>query len=62
LPEGGTAADSITRLGFAVADLERVLALLQASGTPVASPPRGNRVVVRDPDGRPVELLDARAT
>jgi hypothetical protein len=62
LPDDGTAADSTTRLGFAVADLEKVLALLRAIGTPVTSPPRGNRAVVRDPDGRAVELLDARAT
>jgi catechol-2,3-dioxygenase len=60
LPDDGTAADRTTRLGFAVADLEKVLESLRASGTPVASPPRVNRVVVRDPDGRAVELLDMR--
>lgn len=32
LPEDGTAADSTTRLGFAVADLENVLGSLRATG------------------------------
>jgi predicted enzyme related to lactoylglutathione lyase len=59
LPDGGV-ADSTTRLGFAVADLGRVLESLRAAGTPVLSPPRdtawGLRAVVEDPDGRAIEL------
>ena len=62
LPDGGE-ADVTTRLGFAVADLSRVLEAMQAGGTPVLSPPRdtawGKRAVVRDPDGRAVELYQA---
>ena len=62
LPEGGM-ADASTRLGFAVADLGRVLESLEAAGTPAISPPKetawGKRAVVRDPDGRAVELYQA---
>jgi predicted enzyme related to lactoylglutathione lyase len=60
LTGGATVADSTTRLGFAVADLDRVLAALHSLGTSLLDPPRdtpwGRRAVVRDPDGRAVEL------
>jgi len=60
LPDGPEAADRTLRLGFSVADLGRVLDALQAAGTPVLNPPEqttwGRRAVVRDPDGRAVEL------
>jgi lactoylglutathione lyase len=51
-------ADAMTRLGFAVPDLDAVLARL---GAAVVSGPRetelGRRAVVRDPDGRKVEMV-----
>ena len=52
-----------TRLGFAVSGLDRVMEVLSLSGVPtVRSPestPWGYRAVVRDPDGRAVELYEA---
>jgi predicted enzyme related to lactoylglutathione lyase len=60
LPEGSTAEDATTRLGFIVPDLDAVLqALGSAGGTVVTHPQRtqwGLRAVVRDPDGRSIEL------
>lgn len=51
--------DAGTRLGFAVPNLDAVLARL---GTSVVSGPRetewGRRAVLRDPDGRRVELVE----
>jgi predicted enzyme related to lactoylglutathione lyase len=52
-------ADSTTRLGFAVPDLDAVLARLGAavvSGP--AMTPWSRRAVVKDPDGRRVELVE----
>ncbi|TWU49273.1 VOC family protein [Rubripirellula reticaptiva] len=57
LPEG-TEADSSTRLGFGVADLPAVIEEL-GDLTEVSGPkttPWGLRAVVKDPDGRSVEL------
>lgn len=60
LPADAGPADASTRLGFVVRNLEAVLARL---GAAVVSGPRvtewGRRAVVRDPDGRKVELLEA---
>lgn len=57
LPADAGPADSTTRLGFAVPDLDAVVAKL---GAAVVSGPRttewGRRAVARDPDGRKVEL------
>ena len=54
------AEDHLTRLGFAVGDLATTLHALEAAGAAVISKPRqtewGLRAVVRDPDGRAVEL------
>lgn len=59
LPEDA-GVDSTTRLGFAVENLAETLAALQNIGTPVVTPAQetawGQRAVVRDPDGRAVEL------
>src|SRR5262245_31042531 len=52
-------ADSTTRLGFAVSDLDSLLDKLRADGTVVRDTPWGRRTVVRDPDGRNVELYQA---
>lgn len=50
------------RLGFTVTNLNGLLASLEAIGTEVAAAPRsgpwGRRAIVRDPDGRAVELVE----
>jgi catechol-2,3-dioxygenase len=60
LPDESSAADATTRLGFAVERLAEVVQALRDSGAVVASGPQqtawGLRAVVRDPDGRAVEL------
>jgi lactoylglutathione lyase len=60
LPEEGTAADTTTRLGFVVEQLTEVIEALQAIGSTVVAQPQatdwGYRAVVRDPDGRAVEI------
>jgi lactoylglutathione lyase len=59
-PEDGPAPDSSVRIGFNVTDLGRVMVTLRGLGTSVVTEPRvtpwGYRAVVRDPDGRAVEL------
>jgi lactoylglutathione lyase len=63
LSEETPAPEPNVRLGFVVADLEKTLAELKAHATVVINPPqstsRGFRAVVRDPDGRSVELYRA---
>jgi predicted enzyme related to lactoylglutathione lyase len=48
------------RLGFQVRDIHGALKALQAFGSPLQNPPvqtpTGLRAVVKDPDGRAVEL------
>jgi lactoylglutathione lyase len=60
LPEDGTPVDSSTRLGFAVENLAGVVQVLQGIGTRIVTPSRetawGFQAVVKDPDGRSVEL------
>ena len=60
LPDGAGEVDTTTRLGFAVVNLNEVVHALEAIGAPVVTPPQetpwGDRAVVRDPDGRAVEL------
>jgi lactoylglutathione lyase len=60
LEEDAPAPEPNVRLGFVVDDLDKALADLKALGTMVVNPPqstsRGFRAVVRDPDGRSVEL------
>jgi predicted enzyme related to lactoylglutathione lyase len=62
-PEDAPPPDSSVRLGFNVTDLGRVLESLRGLGTPVVTESRvtpwGYRAVVRDPDGRAVELYGA---
>jgi hypothetical protein len=59
LPDDGT-ADTSTRLGFKVGDLAGVVQTLQGLETPVVKQPTqtawGLQAVVKDPDGRSVEL------
>jgi hypothetical protein len=57
--------DTTTRLGFAVEDLAMVIQTLQGLGALIDSEPRqtrwGMQALVRDPDGRTIELYqDAR--
>ncbi len=60
LPKSVAQADATTRLGFRVGALHPVIAALKAAGVPVTTEPQptewGYRAVVRDPDGRSVEL------
>ena len=60
LPDGGEVADTTTRLGFAVGKLGEVVQALRESGAAIAGEPKqtawGLRAVVRDPDGRAVDL------
>ncbi len=60
LPAGTGEADSTTRLGFTVGNMTEVVETLRRHGSPVIAEPRpgewGFRAVVRDPDGRSVEL------
>jgi lactoylglutathione lyase len=64
LRDDGNPVDASTRLGFAVDDVAQVLQRLQAIGTEIVTPPRetvwGLQAVVRDPDGRAVELSQRR--
>lgn len=63
LPDDGTPADATTRLGFAVEKVNVVFQALQNLGAPVVNGPAatqwGVRAVVRDPDGRAVELYES---
>jgi lactoylglutathione lyase len=60
LTEDGQVTSDLLRLGFSVDDLAKMLQELESSGTIVISKlretPWGLRAVVRDPDGRAVEL------
>ena len=55
-------ADGTLRLGFSVTGLPETIRSLEADGATVVSHPKptawGNRAVVRDPDGRSVELYE----
>ena len=61
LPADAGPADATTRLGFSVFDLDAVMRSLEALQAVVVSRPKmtpwGRRAVVRDPDGRAVELV-----
>jgi hypothetical protein len=62
LPKDGPSADATTRLGFIVAKVAEVVQAFRALGAPVVTEPQatqwGFRAVVRDPDGRAVELYE----
>jgi lactoylglutathione lyase len=64
LPEGSTSVDSSTRLGFAVENVAEVVTALEEIGTKIVTPPKetawGFQAVVKDPDGRSVELTQPR--
>ena len=58
----GAIVDRTLRLGFSVTDLSETILSLEADGTTIVSKPKptawGNRAIVRDPDGRAVELYE----
>jgi lactoylglutathione lyase len=57
LPEDETVVDTTTRLGFVVSSLTTVLKALEKLGTTIVTKPSATeRAIVRDPDGRAVEL------
>jgi lactoylglutathione lyase len=60
LSEEGTSPDSSTRLGFGVENVAEVVQALQGIGTKIVTLARetvwGLQAVVRDPDGRAVDL------
>jgi predicted enzyme related to lactoylglutathione lyase len=66
LPDDGGGVDTTTRLGFSVENLPGVVEAVQAAGAPVVTRPQetpwGCRAVVRDPDGRAVELYQRGQT
>lgn len=54
--------DRTTRLGFEIENVAAVLPSLRSSGVKIVSEPKpsqwGLRAVIRDPDGRSVELVE----
>jgi lactoylglutathione lyase len=56
------AVDTTTRLGFSVSNVAELVTRLETAGIAVVSPVKesawGRRAVVRDPDGRAIELLE----
>lgn len=63
LPDGGK-VDGTTRLGFGVSDVEGVVESVRELAEVVSEPKQtqwGLRAVVRDPDGRAVELYGQRS-
>ena len=64
LPDDGSRVDSSTRLGFAVENVAEVIRALEGVGTKIITSPKetswGLQAVVRDLDGRSVELTQRR--
>jgi lactoylglutathione lyase len=64
LADDGSPVDSSTRLGFTVENVAEVIRALDGTGTKIVTPPKetawGFQAVVKDPDGRSVELTQAR--
>lgn len=64
LPDDGSQVDSSIRLGFAVENLAQIVQALEGFGTKIVTPPKetawGLQGVVKDPDGRSVELTKRR--
>ena len=60
LPDDGTPVDSSIRLGFAIENVTEIVQALEGIGTKVVTPANetawGLQSLVRDPDGRAVEL------
>jgi predicted enzyme related to lactoylglutathione lyase len=64
LPDDASPVDVSTRLGFAVEDVVVVVRALEGIGARIVRPPKttawGLQGVVKDPDGRSVELTQRR--
>jgi lactoylglutathione lyase len=64
LPDDSSPVDSSTRLGFVVENVVEVVRELEGIGTPIVKPPKetpwGLQAVVKDLDGRSVELTQRR--
>jgi lactoylglutathione lyase len=64
LPDDGSLVDSSIRLGFVVANVAEVIRALEGVGVTIVAPLKettgGLRAVVKDPDGRSVEMTEAR--
>ncbi len=60
LPKSIEKVDATTRVGFTVEGLDETIQRMKAAGVPVAAEPKqtewGYGAVVKDPDGRSVEL------
>lgn len=60
-PASGTESPEVSiRLGFSIPELDQTVETLRSAGAPIIAEPKktewGTRTVVRDPDGRAVEL------
>lgn len=64
LPDDAGPVDPSTRLGFAVEDVAEVFRALEGIGAKIVTPPKeaawGLQGVVKDPDGRSVEVTQRR--
>ena len=64
LPDDAGPVDPSTRLGFAVEDVAEVFRALEGIGAKIVTPPKetvwGLQRVVKDPDGRLVEVTQRR--
>jgi lactoylglutathione lyase len=64
LPDDGSPVDSSIRLGFAVENVAEIIRAPEGIGTKIVTSPKetpwGLQVVVRDPNGRSVELTQRR--
>lgn len=56
----GAISDNNLRIGLKVDDIEKALGLLDQAATPKQSP-WGLRAIVRDPDGRTIELIQCQS-
>ena len=64
LPKSVSIVDTTTRLGFSVENLDEIVERLKQSGVQVVAEPLetewGYSAVVKDPDGRAIELTQKR--
>jgi predicted enzyme related to lactoylglutathione lyase len=65
LPKSVSIVDTTTRLGFSVENLDEIFERLKQSGVQVVAEPKGTEwgysAVVKDPDGRAIELTQKKA-
>ncbi|GAL86717.1 hypothetical protein MYP_3947 [Sporocytophaga myxococcoides] len=62
LPKSMEIADKTTRIGFTVTNLDEIIKILKDDNNKIVSEPANNEwgysAVVKDPDGRSVELRE----